>query len=338
MDHHLGLGQRSKKIGRMLLPVFAAALFSVAAPCQTIAFGPDAMLPDAPEPSTAMPSFDISSVPAGTFDDDAASAVTKQPEPQDGGLVKRSVRRTLKDQKEIYMAPFKPSNFRWDLPVLAGTAAFFVTDHRIENSLPGGHYTFYQDTSDIAIAGLAGTLAGVWIYGIKTDNPHAKETGTIELETLINTFLVYTPMQLIAARQRPGEGNGHGDFLRHSMINTSFPGGHAMFTWAMATVVAQEYPKPWIQVLNYTAALTVTASRFLARDHWASDMWVGTALGIAIGTHEFHAHCDPELSASCKRHHEKMLKRHMKLDKSALVSWPNHKPTEIYASGRPISQ
>jgi hypothetical protein len=67
-------------------------------------------------------------------------------------------------------------------------------------------------------------------------------------------------------------------------------------------------------------------------------MWVGTALGIAIGTHEFHAHCDPELSASCKRHHEKMLKRHMKLDKSALVSWPNHKPAEIYASGRPISQ
>jgi len=108
----------------MLLPVLAA-LFSAAAPCQTNSFGPEALLPDAPEPATSMPSFDISSVPAGTFDDDAASAVTKQPEPQDGGLIKRSVRRTLKDQKEIYMAPFRPSNFRWDLPVLAGAAAFF---------------------------------------------------------------------------------------------------------------------------------------------------------------------------------------------------------------------
>ena len=53
-----------------------------------------------------------------------------------------------------------------------------------------------------------------------------------------------------------------------------------------------------------------------------------SALGIAIGTHVFHAHCDPELSASCMRHHEKMLKRKMNLTKSALYAWPNAKPTE----------
>jgi PAP2 superfamily len=222
--------------------------------------------------------------------------------------------------------------------VLAPAALFLVTDGHIENNLPSGHYTFYQDASDIAIGGLAASLAGVWIYGIKGDHPHAKETGQLELETLVNTFLVYAPMQYIAARQRPGEGNGHGDFLRHAAVNTSFPGGHAMFTWAMATVAAQEYPKPWIQVLTYTAAFTVTTTRYLARDHWASDMWVGTALGIAIGTHVFHAHCDPELTASCARHHEKMLKRKAKLANSALASWPNAKASGEYASGRPAEQ
>jgi len=56
------------------------------------------------------------------------------------------------------------------------------------------------------------------------DNEHAKETGQSELETLVNTFLIYAPVQLIAGRQRPGEGNGHGDFLRHHNMNTSFPG------------------------------------------------------------------------------------------------------------------
>jgi len=75
-----------------------------------------------------------------------------------------------------------------------------------------------------------------------------------------------------------------------------------MFTWAMATVAAHEYPKPWVQALAYTAALTVTASRFLARDHWSSDMFVGSALGIAIGTHIFHSRCDPEISDSCRHH------------------------------------
>jgi membrane-associated phospholipid phosphatase len=138
------------------------------------------------------------------------------------------------------------------------------------------------------------------LYGIKTEHHHARETGFLELEALADTFLIYTPMQFIAGRQRPGEGNGHGDFFKHRAINTSFPGGHAMFTWAMATVVAHEYSQKWVQVLSYTAAFAVTASRFLARDHWASDMWVGTALGMGIGTWVYHTHCDPSLSESCE--------------------------------------
>jgi hypothetical protein len=323
-------------IRKLFLAAITAPLFSVSALCQT---GPVPSLFASDSTAPAAPSFDIAKLREGILDEDAATAGAAQhSDQQHGGIVSRSVKRTLEDQKEIYKAPFKPSNLRWDALVLAPTAVFLVTDRHIENNLPGGHYTFYQDSSDIAIAGLATTLAGVWIYGIKGDHPHARETGTLELETLVNAFLVYAPMQYIAARQRPGEGNGHGDFLRHSAMNTSFPGGHAMFTWAMATVVAQEYPKPWVQVLTYTAAFTVTTTRYLARDHWASDMWVGSALGIAIGTHVFHAHCDPELSASCKRHHEKMLKRREKLTNSPLFSWPNAKPSGDYTSGRPISQ
>jgi PAP2 superfamily len=293
--------------------LFSATAFGQSALYETPAFGPEG--PSTPEPQAnldAMPNFDVSALPAGTFDDDAAaSGAAQPPEQHQPGLVRRSVKRILQDQKGIYFAPFDPSHLKYDAILLAGTAAFLVTDRHIENNLPGGHYRFYQDTSDIAIAGLAATLGGVWLYGIKGDHPHARETGEIELETLVNTFLVYTPMQFIAARQRPGEGNGHGDFLRHSMINTSFPGGHAMFTWAMATVVAHEYSQPWVRVLNYSAAFTVTLTRFLARDHWASDMWVGTGLGLAIGTYTFHARCDPDLSASCKRHYTRIAKKMM---------------------------
>lgn len=333
------LSLRNKEITNFLLPAVTAAIFSVSASAQTALFGPRPFASPAESSDSFMfaPRFDAAKLRAGIFDEDGGGSAAQQGG-QSEGTVKRSVKRTLQDQKEMYMAPFKPSNLRWDALVLAPTAVFLITDRHIENNLPGGHYQFYQDASNIAIGGLAATLAGVWIYGLKGDHPHARETGFLELETLVNTFLIYTPMQYIAGRQRPGEGNGHGDFWKHRAINTSFPGGHAMFTWAMATVVAQEYPKPWVQVLNYTAAFTVTTTRFLARDHWASDMWIGAALGVAIGTHVFHAHCDPELSASCNRHHEKMLKRKMKLSSSALYAWPNAKPTEDYASGRPISQ
>ena len=214
----------------------------------------------------------------------------------------RSVKRTLEDQKELYRGPFKPSNFKWDALVLGGTAALLAADRHIEKHIGNAHYTFYQATSNVAIGGLGATLGGVWLWGIKGDHPHAKETGVLELETLVNTFLIYTPMQLLAARQRPGEGNGNGDFWKHHNINTSFPGGHAMFTFAMATVVSHEYPQKWVQALAYSAATIVTVTRFMARDHWSADMFAGAALGIGIGAHVFHAHCNPDLSDSCKHH------------------------------------
>jgi PAP2 superfamily len=219
-----------------------------------------------------------------------------------GGLVRRSVKRTMEDMKELYLSPFKPANFKWDALELGGTGALLAYDRHIERHIGTDHYTFYQTTSNVAIASLSATAGAVWIWGIKGDHPHAKETGVLELETLVDTFLIYTPMQLVAARQRPGEGNGNGDFWKHHNINTSFPGGHAMFTFAMATVVSHEYPQKWVQTLAYLAATTVTVTRFMARDHWSSDMFIGTALGIGIGSHVFHAHCDPELSDSCKHH------------------------------------
>jgi len=339
---------RLKSIGKTLAPAFAGMLFLLNAPCQTTTSGPASPFASASPFSAddaatfvAAPSFDVSALPAGTFADDAAGSVATQNTEPHGGFLARAVHRTLQDQKGIYLAPFEPSHFKWDAIVLGGAAAFFVTDRHIENNVPNSHYQFWQDSSNIAIGGLAATLGGVWLYGVKTEHHHARETGELELETLVNTFLVYAPMQFIAGRQRPGEGNGHGDFLKHPMLNTSFPGGHAMFTWAMATVVAHEYSQNWVRVLTYSAAFTVTLSRFMAHDHWASDMWVGTGLGLAIGTYTFHAHCDPDLSASCKRHYARIFKSKSKSKLNYAPFGPDindPKPGADYASGRPISQ
>ena len=216
------------------------------------------------------------------------------------GLIRRSLKRTFEDQKGLYAAPLHKSNLKWDLSLLAGTAALIATDRRIETHLPGGKLNIYSNASNIALGSTAGAVAIMWGYGLKTQNEHLKETGSLEIETLVNTFLIYTPMQFIAGRQRPGEGNGYGDFGRHHMINTSFPAGHAMFTMAMATVVAHEYPKPWVKILAYGATAAVIGGRFLAHDHWASDLLVGPALGYAIGTYIFHTRCNPEFNEGCR--------------------------------------
>lgn len=304
------------QISKICLLSVGIGILSLPAFCQNNAFD---LLPSAPSPRNDLSAlavntdFDVTTLPAGAFDRDAAepeaesgqNAPNQAASDQDAdhpGLVKRSVKRVLKDQERIYRGPFKPSNFKWDALVLAGTTVLLIEDRHIENNLPSGHFTLYQATSDVGIAALGAGLGAVWLRGIKTNDAHEKETGELTLETLVNTFLIYTPMQFIAGRQRPGEGNGHGDFFKHRSINTSFPGGHAMFTYAMATIVSHEYSQKWVQALAYGVASAVTVSRFLAKDHWASDMWVGAALGIGIGADVFHAHCNPDLSDSCKHH------------------------------------
>jgi hypothetical protein len=155
----------------------------------------------------------------------------------------------LRDQRELYRAPFQRSSFKWDAIVLAGTGTLLATDRRIERHLPGGNVDIYGNFSNAALGGIAARLALSWGYGIKTHNEHLKEMGSLELEALVNTFLVYTPLQFIAGRQRPGEGNGLRGFGHHRNIN------------------AHEYPKPWVEALAYGAAAAVMGGRLLSRDH-----------------------------------------------------------------------
>jgi hypothetical protein len=297
----------NKSTLQLTLAAFAAAQLAVAATAQessSITLVPPAT--PAIQQTALAPNFRVGDFRLEPLDADN-SASDDAPNTSAGtdhqqGLVKRSIRRIGQDQKNLFRGPFEKHNLKWDFVILVGTGAFLAADRHIENNVPHSHFTVYQAISDASLGGLAASLAGIYLYGAKTEHRHARETGELELETLVNTFLIYAPMQLIAGRQRPDEGNNHGDFLKHHALNTSFPGGHAMFTWAMASVLADEYPKPWARALSYGAAFTVTFTRFMARDHWSSDMFLGMGLGIAIAERTFHARCNPEFESQCKHH------------------------------------
>jgi membrane-associated phospholipid phosphatase len=277
-----------------------AASFSVTALGQTPSTGLGQRLTVRGQFTATLPQ---DTVPATEPADDSRTrqAVQNEHQADRHGLILRSVHRGLIDQKQLYVAPVKPSNLKWDALFLAGTGALFATDMRVERAVPTTHLDLYHNISAVSLVGTSVTLGGLWAYGIKTHDEHAKETGELELEALANTFLIYTPMQLVAARERPDEGRGGGRFLVQHSFNTSFPAGHPMFTWAMASVVAHEYPRPWVQLLAYGAASSVSVSRIMGRNHFASDVFVGTALGYLIGSHIFHAHCMPGLSKTCHR-------------------------------------
>jgi membrane-associated phospholipid phosphatase len=140
----------------------------------------------------------------------------------------------------------------------------------------------------------------LFLSSLKTQDDHARETGILAAEAFGNTAALVGVMQLTAGRERPTEGNGNGRFWQNNALSSSFPSAHSSFTWALASVVAHEYPKPWVRWLVYGGATTVSVTRVTGLRHFPSDVEVGGVFGYLIGQQIFKAHCVPGLSTHCR--------------------------------------
>ena len=232
-------------------------------------------------------------------DEDHAGNGSHQASDQ-AGTFHRATARIWRDQEELWTAPFKKPNLKWDAMVLLGAGGLIATDRQTVPGVSQHTIDVSSNISNAAIYGTATAAGSIWIAGLMSDNPHQKETGLLTLEALTDAMPIYTVLQVVAGRERPGEGTGNGRFWQKHSIDRSFPAGHAMFAWTMATVLAHEYPRWWAKALFYGAAATVSVTRFTAHDHFAGDTFVGTALGYFIGRHIFHAHCNPDFSEACR--------------------------------------
>jgi len=67
--------------------------------------------------------------------------------------------------------------------------------------------------------------------------------------------------------------------LSSSNSYDSFPSGHAIVAWAVATPFALEYNAPWL----YGVAGLTTLARAGSNKHWVSDTVAGSLLGYGIG-------------------------------------------------------
>ena len=64
----------------------------------------------------------------------------------------------------------------------------------------------------------------------------------------------------------------------------SFPGGHAITAFSLATVVAMQYQKSvWVPIVAYSVATGVGLSRLTLDKHWLSDVLVSGVIGHVIG-------------------------------------------------------
>lgn len=65
--------------------------------------------------------------------------------------------------------------------------------------------------------------------------------------------------------------------------NQSFPSGHATQAFAVASVIAADYPEWWVQVVSYGAAGVVGLARIEQNAHFMSDVVAGAIIGTVVG-------------------------------------------------------
>jgi len=106
-------------------------------------------------------------------------------------------------------------------------------------------------------------------------------------------YLETEVFKYVFGRERPFTGDNKGKFFQGG---TSFPSEHAAASWAIASVIAHEYPGPITQLLAYGAASGVSIARIVGHQHFATDVLVGSALGWYTGRQVFRTH--PRYSAA----------------------------------------
>ncbi|MCX6635875.1 MAG: phosphatase PAP2 family protein [Acidobacteria bacterium] len=211
---------------------------------------------------------------------------------------RRLSRNVCQDQKGIWLSPFRArrQDAKWWVLFGSATGALIATDKWTSKQLPNTRdqirVSGIVSRSGAAYSLIPGVVAFYAAGAIRHDD-RLRETGLLGAEALANGFVVSTVFKVATERQRPLEGEGSGRFWTRSgrFWNTgaSFPSGHSTQVWAVASVVAHQYPRPRvIPVVAYGVATAVMASRFTARKHFASDVVAGAAIGWFIGNYVFH--------------------------------------------------
>lgn len=203
------------------------------------------------------------------------------------------------DQAGIWTSPtrIESRDAVWLVPFAAATGTAIYYDADAQRQL-GVNKSRTDTSQSIARFGspYATVAAGVGLYAIGAISKDQKlsETGRLGAEAVINASIISEAFKLATNRERPDVGLGTGRFWPHGtrqyFSDGSFPSGHAAASWALARVIAAEYPGWLPKIGAYGFATAISISRVTGRNHFPSDALVGTTFGYLIGGYVYRHH------------------------------------------------
>jgi membrane-associated phospholipid phosphatase len=202
--------------------------------------------------------------------------------------VENITKAILRDQKRIWTSPARAQvqDLAWIAPLAGATAYLFASDERNMKERFHSNPEARRNgalVSNVSLGVLAAVPAYLSWYGWKHSDEYAQDTSTLVARAAAASLIATQIIRLATWRERPEEANGAGRFYHSSSPSSSFPSMHSASAWAIAPVVAGRYPGWLTKVGVYGLASAVTLSRVPAREHFPSDLLVGSALGWIIG-------------------------------------------------------
>jgi membrane-associated phospholipid phosphatase len=202
------------------------------------------------------------------------------------------------DQKHIWLFPARIKhghNLLATSAVIGVTAALIASDpstaphFRRTTSFDGFNRAFSGSNTSYAM--IAAPVA-MYATGLVRTDSKMQHTALLAGEAIASAEIVTTVMKDIDRRLRPVAIPPDGNFTdtwfkddhRFLRASGSFPSGHTIVAFSVATVVARRYGKQhrWVPYLAYGLAATVGFSRITLSSHFPSDVFMGAALGYSI--------------------------------------------------------
>jgi membrane-associated phospholipid phosphatase len=204
----------------------------------------------------------------------------------------------ISDQERIWSFPVRLMHGQGWIPTAAvlGTAAGLVALDPHEAGYFRHTSTFHGFNSLLTGTAMAvGPLAvPVSLYAIGRFRKDSKmqNTALLAAEAVADAEIVTTIWKRATSRTRPSgiatSGNFSDSWFEGSGAavhrSGSFPSGHTITAFSIATVVARRYGNHrWVPYAAYGMAALVGFSRLTQSAHYLSDVFMGGALGYSIG-------------------------------------------------------
>jgi len=225
-----------------------------------------------------------------------STALPNAPQPAaDAPTVKNFPRNFARDQAAIWTSPLHMSEGSAVMGILfiAGAGALGAEDrHIMQNHFLDPSTNDHASTASTGITGLF-IAAPVALYGmghLKQDM-HAEQAGMVTAEAIVDSIAVNEVFKIASRRERPTVNDAKGKFFQSGVgFDSSFASNHSTIAWSSATVIASEYDGWLTKLTAYGLATGVSMTRVIGRDHFPSDVLVGSAVGWMIGRYVYHRH------------------------------------------------